>query len=70
MWCSIINVALLWFAYLVCAFAGGFIYRTHTRWFQFSREAFNIAIYSMLGFYKIVTIACFVVPFVALCIIS
>ena len=69
MWCTIINFALLWFSYFICAVAGGFIYRMHTRWFPLPRETFNGIIYSLLGFYKIMVIFFNLVPFIVLWII-
>ncbi len=70
MWCTIINGALLILSSLICAFAGDWIYRTHSRWFSLSREAFNIAIYSFIGLYKIFFIVFNLVPYLALSIVG
>lgn len=70
MWCTIINGALLIFTALFCTFAGGLIYRVHSRWFPMSREAFNPVIYSFVGLYKIIFITFNLVPYVALAIIG
>jgi hypothetical protein len=43
MWCSIINGALLILSFLICAFAGDLVYRTHSKLFPMSREVFNVA---------------------------
>ncbi len=70
MWCTIINGALLLLSATVCMAAPDWVYRMHTRWFSVPREAFNVAIYSIFGFYKIVVVVFNVVPYVALLIIG
>ena len=65
MWCTIINVLLLALSFLVCAFAGNWIYQMHNKWFPISREAFNIAIYSFLGLFKILVLVFNLVPWIA-----
>jgi hypothetical protein len=70
MWCTIINGALLVLSFLICASAGGWIYEIHSKWFPISREAFNVAIYSFLGVYKMLFIALNLVPYLALLIVG
>lgn len=70
MWMSIINVALLLLSFLMTASMGGFIYRMHSRWYPMSREAFNVAIYKMIGEFKLAVIVFNVVPYIGLVIIS
>jgi hypothetical protein len=70
LWCTIINGALLIFSALLCAFAGGWIYRMHSIWFNLPREAFNIVIYSFVGFYKVIFIVFNLIPFLALAIVG
>jgi hypothetical protein len=70
MWCAIINMALLLVSSLFCAAAGNWVYRVHSRFFPLSREAFNTAIYSLLGLYKMLFIAFSLVPYIALVIIG
>lgn len=65
MWCTIINLLLLVISFLICAFAGDWIYRKHRKWFPISREAFNVAIYSFLGLYKILVLVFNLVPWIA-----
>ncbi len=65
MWCSIINGSLLVFSFLICAFMGDFAYRMHSKLFPISREAFNIAIYSFIGLFKIFVLVFNLVPFLA-----
>ena len=70
MWCSIINVALLLFSSLMCICAGGLVYRMHSKFFKISREAFNVAIYSFIGAWKMLIILFNVVPWIALLILT
>jgi len=70
MWCTIINGALLIFSSLICTFASDWVYRMHSRWFPISREAFNVAIYSFIGLFKIFFMAFNLIPYIALAIIG
>ena len=70
MWCTIINGGLLIVSSLIFAAAGGLIYQIHSTFFPMSRETFNVAIYSILGVYKILFIALNLVPYVALVILD
>jgi len=70
MWCTIMNGALLVISFLICASAGDWIYQMHSRWFPISREAFNVAIYSFIGLFKVFVIAFNLVPYIALVIIG
>jgi hypothetical protein len=70
LWCTIINGALLILSSLICAFAGDWVYRMHSRWFSLSRDAFNVVIYSFIGLYKIFFIVFNLVPYIALSIVG
>jgi len=70
MWCTIINGGMLIFAALMFLLIPDFIYRLHTRWIAMSREAFNVVIYSILGFFKIIFIFFNLVPWIVLKIIG
>ncbi len=69
-WCTVINLCLYFLSFLVCAFAGDWVYRMHSMWFPMSREAFNMAIYGFIGFYKLFVIFFNVVPYIAMVIAS
>ncbi|MGB2866560.1 MAG: DUF6868 family protein [Sedimentisphaerales bacterium] len=69
MWCTIINGALLVLSFLICAFAGDWIYGIHSKWFPISRETFHVAIYSFLALYKIFVLVFNLVPYIA-CVIA
>jgi len=66
MWCTILNLGLLIFSFLMLAFAGDFVYMMHGKWFPMPRERLNAVIYSFIGFYKIIVIVFNVVPWIAL----
>lgn len=70
MWCTIINVGLLVLYSLICAFAGGLIYRLHVKFFPISREAFNVVLYSWLGLYKVAFLVFNLVPYIVLLIME
>ncbi len=70
MWCTILNFALLSFSSLMCIFVSDRVYRIHSKWFPISREAFNVAIYSFIGLYKIFVIFFNLVPYIALLIVG
>jgi len=70
MWCTIINFALLIVSAIMCTFLGDWVYPIHSKWFSISRDAFNVAIYSFIGLYKILIIMFNLVPWIALVIIG
>jgi len=70
MWCAIINGAMLILSFVICTFAADWVYRMHSRWYPISREAFNVAIYSFLGLFKIFFIVFNLVPWLALVIVG
>ncbi len=70
MWCTIINGAMLVLSAAMIMLAQDFVYSMHSKWFSIPRETFNVAIYSFLGFFKIVFIVFNVVPYVALLIVG
>lgn len=67
-WCTVINLCLYFLSFLVCAFAGDWVYRMHSMWFPMSRDAFNLAIYGFIGLYKLFIIVFNVVPYIAVII--
>ena len=70
MWCTIMNGALLVLSFLICACAGDWVYRMQSKWFPIRREAFNVAIYSFLGVFKMFVLVFNLIPYVALVIVG
>ncbi len=70
-WSALLNIALVlwWFSWIV--FFHDFLYRIHSRWFKFSSvESFDTIHYVGIAFYEIVVWAFFIIPWIALHIIS
>jgi len=70
MWCTILNMGLLIFSFLMLAFAGDFVYRIHCKWFPMPRKTFNVVLYSFIGIYKIIVLAFNTIPWAVLAIIG
>ena len=70
MWCTLLNMGLLLLSFLMMAFAGDFVYKMHSKWFSMPRETFNVVLYSLLGFYKIIVFVFNVIPWIALLIVG
>jgi len=70
MWCTIINGVLLFFSAVMCTCAGDWVYRMQSGWFPISREAFNVAIYSFIGLFKIFFLVFNLVPYIALLLVG
>ena len=70
MWCTIINGSLLVFSAVMCTCAGDWVYRIQSRWFPISREAYNVAIYSFIGLFKIFFLVFNLIPYIALLIVG
>ncbi|MBN1592307.1 MAG: hypothetical protein JW941_03535 [Candidatus Coatesbacteria bacterium] len=70
MWCTIINGAILTIWTVSALFAMDLMYAIHGRWFSIPREMFNIAIYSLLGLFKLLFLIFSAVPFIALLIVG
>ncbi len=69
-WCAIINGGLLILASLLVRFAGGWAFEMHNKWIPITEDSFHLAIYILLGFFKIIVVVFNLVPYVALVIIG
>lgn len=70
MWCTILDVAFLIFAFLIISFASDTIYEIRSSFFPISRETFDTANYGWLGLLKIFIVVFNLVPWIALKIID
>lgn len=70
MWCTIINFGLLIFSSLMIMAMADWAYSIHSKWFNISRETFDVTVYSFLGLYKLAIFIFNLVPWVALLIIG
>ena len=65
-WCSIINMGLLLWWFLILLFAHDWVYRFHSKWFKLSPETFDAIHYTGIAFFKIVVFVFNIVPYFAL----
>jgi hypothetical protein len=70
MWCSIINFGLLFICFVIITQAREWAYKMHSRWFNISKESFDLALYCFLGFYKLLVFVFCIIPWIALSIIG
>jgi hypothetical protein len=69
MWCTIINGMLLVLSIAIFVVAPNWMYQWQSIMFPVSQNAFNAAMYSFLGLYKVVWLVFNAVPYVALLIV-
>ena len=69
-WCTIINGGLLIMGSLLIRFAPDWVFGMHHKWIPITEDSFHVAIYVLLGFFKIMVIVFNLVPYVALVIIG
>lgn len=69
-WCTIINYAVLFVWLGVFAFARGWLFRLHGRWFKLSPEEFDRIHYAAMAAYKIGILLFNLVPLIALHLIA
>ena len=70
LWSAVINYAVLFAWFAAFAFARGWTYRVHTRWFRLSPDAFDALNYGGVAVYKIGILLLNVVPLIALHVIA
>ena len=69
-WCTLINIGLMIFSFILLCVMRSFVYRMHTKWFPMSEQTFNAIVYSYLGIYKILVIVFNLVPWLAMWMMS
>ena len=65
-WCSLIYIIVLLFWLLTLRVGRDWIYKLHSKWFEIPIERFNIIHYTLIGFFKIILIVFFLVPYLVL----
>ena len=70
LWCIILDVCflLIWFLMFVCV--RNWIYRIHTRWFKISKEQFDSIHYMGMAMFKLATWIFFIIPYLAIVVVS
>lgn len=69
-WCLLLNGALLVFSSLVIRFAHAQVFWMHSDWVALNNETFNLAVYLLLGIWKLLVIVFNLVPYVALVVMN
>jgi hypothetical protein len=70
MWCTVFNVGLLLLSFAILTMAKEWAYKIHSRWFNISKENFDMALYCFLGLYKLLVWFFCIIPWIALSIIG
>ncbi len=69
-WCTLINIGVLLYWWLMIAFAHDWIYRYHGRWFKIPVETFDAIHYGGMAAFKIAIFMFNLVPYLALRIVG
>jgi len=69
-WCTMINIGLLLFWFVMLAAARDWVYRVHTIWFKISREQFDATHYAGMTYFKLGIFLLNLTPWIALSIIG
>ena len=69
-WCSVINIAILLYWWIVFTFARDFVYSLHGRWFKLTGETFDTIHYAGMTFFKLIVIVFNIIPYIAFRIIT
>ncbi|MBU3069428.1 hypothetical protein KOI40_06315 [Aestuariicella sp. G3-2] len=68
-WCAIMNIAIVSCWFVMMTFAGDWVYRLHSRWFDMPRERFAEIHYVGMMRYKLASFMFTIVPYLALRIV-
>jgi len=70
LWCSVINIALMFITFLILSTGRSWAYRIHSKLFPITEAQFNAIAYSFLGVYKLLVFVFNIVPYIAVCIVT
>ncbi len=70
LWCTVINLGILVYWWLMFTFAHDWIKRFHGRWFKVSREQFDAIHYAGMAGFKILIFVFNLVPYLAFVIVG
>lgn len=65
-WCSICNISVLIFWFLMLVTSRDFVYKMHSCWFQITPESFDKIHYAGLGFFKLMIFFFNFIPYLVL----
>lgn len=69
-WSAIINMAILLWWFLIIMYARDWIYQLHSKFYDITKEHFNLLHYAGIMLYKIAIWLLFIVPYIALRIVQ
>lgn len=69
-WSAVLNMGILLWWFLFITFAADWVYRMHSKFYPIQREQFDVIHYAGMTFYKICIFTFFIVPYLALWIMS
>ena len=69
-WSSVLNMGILLWWFLFITFAKDWVYKMHSKFYPIKREQFDVIHYAGMTFYKICIFTFFIVPYLALRIMS
>ena len=69
-WSAVINYALLIVWFMFFSLAHDWLYRLHGKWFKLSAEHFDAIHYLSMAFFKLSIFLFFLVPYIALRIVT
>ena len=69
-WCTVINLGLFIWWFLLFVMAHDWMYRLHGRWFKLSVEKFDALHYAGMALFKIALLMFNLVPYLALRIVG
>ena len=69
-WSSVINIGILIYWALFLCFAHDWVYKMHTKWFNITREQFDVLHYAGMMFFKVAVFMFNIVPYLALRIVG
>jgi hypothetical protein len=70
LWCSIINIGMLFLFFLIFTLLHDWIYHWHSKWFKLTRAKFDTTYYVLIAFFKMCILFFNIVPYVALRILG
>jgi len=65
-WCSLIYMLILTLWSAMFLLARKWLYGLHSKWFSMPEETFNSINYALIGFFKIMLIMFFLIPYLVL----
>ena len=69
-WSAVLNMGILLWWFLFLAFAHDWVYKMHNKFYHIQREQFDAIHYAGMAFYKICIFTFFIVPYLALRIMT